>query len=175
MESHFDKLESQLRTESLVTEANNPTLHNYNGLPEPFTEVKFKKDALKDPYLQGLTSEFKSRIENYIKESESPDKKYRLLISAVTSVRNSMDFAGSGAPVGHLVQLVEQEGPVTRGHFTVPLSVLEIQNAAWNANQAPVPNSWRYDRFKHRNFADMYDEYNKGMQPNGTFLKGGNN
>lgn len=176
MESQFDIIEKQLRTESLLKEANDPNLHNYNGLPEPFTEVTFKKDALSDPYLQGLDSAFRERITNYIKEADSPDKKYRLLISSVNSVRNNMEFAGAqSGPIGHIVQLVEQEGPVTRGHFTVPLSVLEYKNASWNAMQAPIPNSWRYDRFKHKNFADLYDQYNKGLQPNGTIKTGGNN
>lgn len=176
MESHFANLEKKLRSEALVTESDNNNLQNYNGLPEPFTEVTFKKDALSDPYIAGRDQAFKERIANYIKESSSPDRKYRLLISSVNSVRNNMEFAGAqSGPIGHIVQLVEQEGPVTKGHFTVPLSVLEYKNAAWNANQAPIPSSWRYDRYKHTKFADMFDAYNKGMQPNGTLLKGGNN
>src|SRR6478735_2310714 len=169
MESQFDILEKKLRNETLVTEAtDNANLQNYNGLPEPFTEVTFKKDALKDPYMASRDSQFKERIASYIKEAGSPDCKYRLLISSVNAIRNSMDFGGNTAPLGHIAQIVEQEGPVTKGHFTVPLSVLEYKNAAWNQMQAPIPNSWRYDRYKHQKFADIFDEYNKGKQPKGT-------
>lgn len=176
MESQFDILENQFKQEVLVLEGkDNPDLQNYNGLPEPFTEVMFKADALKDPYIAGRDSAFQEKIKNYIKEANSENRKYRLLVSSINAIRNSMDFASNTATLGHLVQLVEQEGPVTRGHFTVPLCVLEYKNAAWNAMQAPIPSAWRYDRFKHKSFADIFDEYNKGKQPKGTITNGGNN
>lgn len=176
MESQFDILEKQYRADVLVLEgSDNPDLQNYNGLPEPFTEVVFKADALKDPYISSRDSAFQERVKKYIQETHSENRKYRLLISSVNTVRNSLDFAGNTAALGHIAQIVEQEGPVTKGHFTVPLSVLEYKNAAWNANQAPIPSSWRYDRFKHKSFADLFDEYNKGKQPKGTLENGGNN
>lgn len=163
-------------TDVLEEGSDNPNLQNYSGLPEPFTEVTFKKDAMSNPAMSGRDSQFREKIEKYIKEANSPDRKYKLLVSSVNSVRNAMEFSGAASgPIGWIVQLVEQEGPVTKGHFTVPLDVLEVKNAAWNLNQAPVPEGWRYDRFKHKSFADIYDDYNKAKQPKGTITNGGNN
>lgn len=177
MDSKFDNLYNKfIGNTTVIEEKDNPDLMTTNALPEPFTEVNFKKDALSNPYLSGKDEGFKAIVAKYIKEAKSPDRKYRLLISSVTSMRNSMEFAGSqSGPLGHIVQIVEQEGPATRRHLTVPLDVLEYKNAAWNANQASIPDGWKYDRFKHKKFSDIIDSYNKGEQPHGTVTKGGNN
>lgn len=175
MESKFKDLYIKFMGESaVIEEADNANLQNYNGLPEPFTEVRFKSDALKNPYIANRDGAFKEKIKNYIAETDSKDKKYRLVVSAVHAIRNSMEFGGTGA-LGHTVDIIEQEGPVSKGFFTVPLEALEIKNAAWNAMQASIPDGWRYNRFKHVKFADMFDDYNKGQQPNGTVKTGGNN
>ena len=156
---------------AVVEEADNPSLQNYNGLPEPFTEVRFKKDALKDPNVQRLGGQTQEKIKQYIAESDSKDRKYRLIVSACHAIRNTLDLAGAGS-LGYIVDIVEQEGPVSKGHFTVPLEVLEIKNAGWNAMQAPIPDGWRYDRFKHKKtFEVISSAYNDGKQPEGTIKK----
>jgi hypothetical protein len=177
MESKFTDLYNKLLKPEVIQEGtDNPDLQNYNGLPEPFTEVKFRKDAMNHPFLKTKDAAFRDKVLKYIKEADSPDRKYRLMISSVNAIRGNLELADQqSGPIGHIAQIVEQEGAATRGHFTVPLELLEFKNAAWNQMQAPIPDGWRYDRFKHTKFADIFDAYNKGKQPPGTVTTGGNN
>ncbi len=145
----------------------------FNGLPVPNTEIVVKADAMNHPYVKGKDAEFQERIKGYIADNASEEarknKKYRLLISGVTSNRVGMEYANDqSGPIAYMASIIEQEGPFTRMSITLPLELLETENAAWNAMQSDVPDAWKAP-YKHTKFTDLVtafsDDYNKGKQP----------
>jgi len=157
----------------VVQEANNPDNMTSNGLPDPNTEVTVKADAMSHPYVKSKDAEFQERIKGYIADNASEEarknKKYRLLISGVTSNRVGMEYAANqSGPIAYMAGVLEQEGPFTRMSITLPLELLETENASWNAMQSDVPDSWK-SSYKHTKFTDLAkafsDDYNKGKSP----------
>lgn len=168
MESQFENILKQYGT--VIEEKKDPQKMTLNNLPDPHTEVIFKKDAAEHPYVKSKDAEFQARVKGYVDDTSTEEKKknrkYRILVSGVETSRNAVEFASNqSGPISYMVSLIEQEGPFTRMQFTVPLDILETENGAWNAMQADIPSGWRYDRFKHRKFAEILDQYNKNQEP----------
>lgn len=166
MESKFKNIIAKVT--GVIEEKNDPRKMTFSDLPGPNTEVIFKKDAMNHPYIKSKDAEFQTRVKKYIDDTSTEEKRknrnYRILVGGIETSRNAVEFAANqSGPIAHMVSLIEQEGPFTRMQFTVPLDVLETENGAWNAMQADIPGGWRYDRFAHRKFADIMDEYNKGQ------------
>jgi hypothetical protein len=144
---------------------------NRNGmagfLPGDF--VAIKKNALTHEDVKKANSAYKQALENFIK-----DPSINLKISAIKPVRAQYVSTGGNmgdTATGFIVDVVEEYAPGGyRGPITVPLEILELKNADWNAMQNPIP-----DKYKHQGKYDagsVYDtSYDSGKQPKGT-LKG---
>ena len=154
----------------VVEEKNNPDLMNYNDLPGPGTEVVFKANAAAHPFVKGKGAQFEQKINTYVSEQKKKTRKYRIIISAVNPVRTGSNLGSDiGAPLGYIATLVEQIGVVNKGHFEVPLEILEVSNAAWNMNGADVPDGWKYDTTKYTAFAQAVKGYYVGAHaPNAS-------
>lgn len=172
MESQFEQL---MQKYGIVSEKNETSLQTTTGLPTPGTEVKFLPNASSHPYIKSKGQEFQDRVAKYISENKKKTRKYRLIISAVNTIRTGTEYAGeSGGPLGFLATVTEQQGPsVGQNSFTVPLETLEIVNAAYNANAADIPDSWKYDTSKYSAFSQALKGYwVDGRQPVGSVAAG---
>jgi hypothetical protein len=171
MESKFEQL---MQKYGIVSEKNETSLQTANSLPGPGTEVKFKPNASSHPFVKSKGREFQEKVAQYIADNKKKTKKYRLLITAVNTIRAGSEYASeAGGPLGYLATLVENHGTHNSGHFEVPLDVLEVVNASWNANGAEIPDDWRYDTEKYSKFAQAIKGYwTDGRQPAGSVAAG---
>lgn len=166
MESKFEQL---MQKYGIVSEKNETSLQTYGSLPTPGTEVRFRADAASHPFVKEKGVEFQNKIKQFISDNKKKTKKYRLLISAVNTIRPGITVAGDASTLGTIATIIEQIGPVTMGHYVVPLEILEIENASWNMNGAEVPDSWNYDTEKYGKFSQAIRGYwVDGRQPKGS-------
>lgn len=130
-------------------------------LPGDF--VAIKKNALQHEEVKKSNSAYKQALESFIK-----DPSINLKISAIKPLRaqyaSPQGFAGDTAS-GFVVDIVEEYAPGGyRGPMTVPIDILELKNADWNAMQNAIP-----DKYKHQGKTDkgsVYDNsYDSGKQP----------
>lgn len=172
MESKFDQL---MQKYGIISEKNETSLQTSNGLPGPGTEVCFLPNAASHPFVKGKGQEFQDRVKKYIAENKKKTRKYKLLITAVTTVRSGSEYAADqGGPLGYLATVIEQKGPsVGQNSFTVPLDILEIVNTSYNALAADIPDDWKYDTSKYSAFAQALKGYwVDGRQPAGSVAAG---
>jgi hypothetical protein len=167
MESKFEQL---MQKYGIVSEKNETSLQTANSLPGPGTEVKFKPNASSHPFIKSKGREFQEKVAQYIADNKKKTKKYRLLITAVNTIRAGSEYASeAGGPLGYIATLVENHGTHNSGHFEVPLDALEIVNASWNANGAEIPDGWGYDVSRFNKFAQAVKGFHvSGIQPKGT-------
>lgn len=148
-------------------------LENFNNrfgqaglLPGDF--VTIKKDALSHPEVEKSQPAYKQALGVFIK-----DPSINLKISAIKPIRaqySTMGGSTGDTASGYIVDLVEEYAPGGyRGPITVPIDILELKNAEWNAMQNPIPDKYRH-KGKYVKAAKQSDAYNKGKQPKGTLL-----
>jgi len=166
MEYKFDKLLESFP----ILEKQQTDVATDNGVPTPGTTVSIKPEALTHPFIKMKSLEFQQRMAEYVEDNKKKKKKFRLVVTNVIPARNSVEYyEGASAPLGYLVTVVNQIGPVSKGHFSVPLELLTIENAAWNAMQADIPDEWNYDTTKFGKFMDVINGYMAtGNPPVGT-------
>jgi hypothetical protein len=133
-------------------------------LPGDF--VLIKKNALQHEEVEKSNPAYKQALEAFIKNPE-----INLKISAIKPVRaqyaTSVGFHGDVASA-FIVDLVEEYAPGGyRGPITVPIDILELKNADWNAMQNPIPNQYRHQG-KYDKGSTYDSSYNNGQQPKGT-------
>lgn len=167
MESKFEQL---MQKYGIVSEKNETSLQTANGLPGPGTEVSIIDGAASHPFVKGKGQEFQDRIKKYISENKKKTRKYRLLISGVSTIRSGSEYVSDqGGPLGYLASVTENHGTHNTGHFSIPLELLKIENAGWNANGAEIPDSWGYDVSRFNKFAQAVKGFHvSGIQPKGT-------
>ena len=171
MESQFEKL---MQKYGIVSEKNETSLQTANGLPGPGTEVKFSDNAASHPFIKSKGQEFQDRVKKYVSENKKKTRKYRLLITAVNTIRAGTEYASeAGGPLGYVATVVENHGTHNSGSFTVPLDVLEVVNTSYNANAGETPPAWNYDTEKFGKFSQALKGYwVSGIQPAGTVAAG---
>ncbi len=167
MESKFDQLMAEY---GIIEEKNDPSLMNYSGTLTPGTEVKFKPSASSHPFIKSKGQEFQDKVKKYVSENKKKSKKYRLIVTAVNTIRPGMEYmSDTGGNLGFLATITENYGTHNTNSFTVPAEVLEVVNASWNQNSADVPDEWRQDMSRFNRFNEVIRGYfdRGGMQSKG--------
>ena len=167
MESQFEQL---MQKYGIVSEKNETSLQNYNGLPNPGTEIMIKPEASAHPFVKSKGKEFQEKIAQFITDGKKKSRKYKLLITAVNTIRPGAEYVGEvGGPLGYLVTIVQNHGTHNTGHFELPLETVEVINASWNANGAEVPEEWRQNMDRFNRFSEIVKGYfDRGEQPKGS-------
>lgn len=142
---------------------------NGGFLPGDF--VAIKKNALQHEEVKKSNSAYKQALENFIK-----DPSINLKISCIKPVRAqyvSMGGNTGDTASGFVVDLVEEYAPGGyRGPITVPIDILELKNAEWNAMQNPIPDKYRHEGKidKGSVYSNDYDSGKEPKQPKGAKL-----
>ncbi len=163
--SKFDEV---LRSFGLLQEQNIADMQSDTHLPTPGTEVKIKPEAVNHPLVKNKGEEFQKTIHDIVADTKKKSCKYRLIVSNTKPIRTGSSDNLS-APLGYVVTIVKQIGPVMKGHIELPLELVEVVNASWNQNSSEIPEEWRQNMDKYGKFAQAIRGYwVDGRQPVGV-------
>jgi hypothetical protein len=163
--SKFDEV---LRSFGLLQEQNIADLQSDTHIPTTGTEVKIVANAQNHPMVKAKGEEFQKTISELVADGKKKTCKYRLIISNVKTIRGGTTDVVS-SPVGHVVTITKQIGPVMKGHIELPLELVKVVNASWNQNSSEIPEEWKQNMEKYSAFNNIIKGYfEKGIQPKGT-------